>query len=284
MGPIIPPSAGLILYAIMVGKISVAALFLGGVIPGVMIGCLLILYSIWVARRRGYPYTGVAFTFRGLFVAFRKAAIFLGTPILVIGGIIFGAYTATEGAAIAVLYSALLGIFVTRKLKLTDIFGALVHAGTISAIVGALIAFSSVVTHIFTINHVGSSVASLLAQASVGPTSLILLVCLILLILGMFIESNSLIIMTAPILAPVALSMGVDPIHFGVIFVFSIVIGILTPPVGIMLFVVSGIWNVDVKSLMKEVLPMLGIMFIILFLCILFPQLITFLPNLFLGK
>ncbi len=284
MGPIIPPSAALILYAIMVGEVSVASLFLGGIIPGAMIGLLLIVYSLWIARRRGFPLTGEAFSLRGLLVALRKALVFLGMPILVLGGIIGGAFTATEGASIAAIYALALGVLVTRKLTFSDILRSLVHAGTVSAVVGALIAFSSVVTHIFTINHVGSEVAALIGAVSEGPMVLLLLVGAVLLLLGMFIEGNSLIIMTAPILAPVALSAGVDPVHFGVVFVFSIVLGILTPPVGILLFVVSSIWSVDVRHIMKEVLPMLGLLLAILLFCILVPQTVTYLPSLVLGK
>jgi len=284
MGPIIPPSAPMILYAIMVTNTSVAGLFLGGVLPGMLIGVLLMAYSLWIARRRGYPATGKAFSFGAFLQALRRALVFLGMPIVVIGGIMIGAFTATEGAAIAALYALMLGLFVTKSLGWRSIAESLVHAGSVSAIVGALIAFSSTVTYIFTVQHVGEAVAGAIGGLSGGATGFLVMLCIVLLILGMFIEGNSLIIMTAPILAPVGMALGIDPIHFGVVFVFCVVMGTLTPPVGVLLFVVSSIWQVDIRSLMREVLPMLSILALILMACVAVPELVTALPRAMMAR
>ena len=279
MGPIIPPSAPMILYAILVGDVSVAGMFLGGVVPGLMIGIMLMVYSVWVARRRGYPPTGDAFSILNLLRSFRIALPFLAMPVVVIGGIIIGAFTATEGAAIAVLCALMLGFLVTRQLTVRDLLTALGHAASVSAIVGALIAFSSSITHIFTLERVGEVVAEAILHATNSPMVMMALVCVIILILGMFIEGNSMLIMTAPILAPVAVSMGIDPVYFGVVFVFAAVMGTLTPPVGILLFVVSSIWKVDIRALIKETFPMFMILLFILALIVIFPDLILALPR-----
>jgi tripartite ATP-independent transporter DctM subunit len=284
MGPIIPPSAPMILYAIMVSNTSVAGLFLGGVVPGILIGGLLMLYSLWVARRRGYPATGEAFSVGAFLRALRRALVFLGMPVVVIGGIMIGAFTATEGAAIAALYALVLGLFVTRALGWRGIAESLVHAGSVTAIVGALIAFSSTVTHIFTVERVGETVAGAITSLGGGPLGFMVMLCVVLLVLGMFIEGNSLIIMTAPILAPVGIALGVDPIHLGVLFVFCVVMGTLTPPVGVLLFVVSSIWQVEMRPLVREVLPMLGLLTLVLAACLVFPELVTALPRAVLAK
>jgi len=198
----------------------------------------------------------------------------------VIGGIIAGAFTPTEGAAIAVAYALLIGFFLTRKLRLADLPVALFNAAIVTAVVGALIAFSTTVTYLFTLERVADLIVNWFGAYTSSPYVFIVLVMLALLVLGAFIEGNSLIIMVAPVLAPVALSFGLDPVFFGFLFVMNIVLGSITPPVGILLFVTAGIWNESITNIIRSVWPFIVLLYSILILLVLVPDIFTFLPKL----
>jgi C4-dicarboxylate transporter DctM subunit len=280
MGPIIPPSGAMIVYAVMAGNVSVAGLFLAGIVPGVLIGISMMGLCTYIAYRRGYPPTGDAFNWRKLVrETLRSIPIFL-MPIIVIGGIIAGAFTPTEGAAIAVAYALLIGFFFTRKLKLADLPVALFNAAIVTAVVGALIAFSTTVTYLFTIERVADLIVEWFGSYTTSPYVFICLVMVALLVLGAFVEGNSLIIMVAPVLAPVALSFGLDPIYFGFLFVMNIVLGSITPPVGILLFVTAGIWNEPITNIIKAIWPFIVLLYSVLVLLVLVPDIFMFLPKL----
>lgn len=281
MGPIIPPSAAMIVYAVVASDVSVAGLFISGILPGIVIGIAMMIMCGFIAKRRNYPISGDPFSFRRVLVTTRKALLIFLMPIIVIGGIIGGAFTATEGAAVAVFYGLVVGFVVTRKLKVADLAPALLNAGIITAVVGALIAFSSVVTYLFTLNRVGDLLASTLLSISRDPTVFIMLMMAVLLVLGMFMEGNAIIIMLAPIAAPIATTLNIDPIYFGFLFVTNVVLGSITPPVGILLFVVSSIWRVGMAELVKEIFPFIVLLYGILALCVVFPDIVMVLPRLF---
>jgi TRAP-type transport system large permease protein len=280
MGPIIPPSAAMIVYAVVASDVSVAGLFMAGIVPGIVIGIGMMLMCGVIAGRRDYPISGDRFSFGRVLVALRKAFLILLMPVVVIGGIIGGVFTATEGAAAAVFYGLVVGFFVTRKLTVADLAPALLNAGIITAVVGALIAFSSVVTYLFTLNRVGDVLASSLLSISRDPTVFIFLMMAALLVLGMFMEGNAIIIMLAPIAAPIAATLQIDPVYFGFLFVMNVVLGSITPPVGILLFVVSSIWRVGMAALAREVFPFIVLLYGILALCVFFPDIVIGLPRL----
>lgn len=280
MGPIIPPSAAMIVYAVVASDVSVAGLFMAGIVPGIVIGIAMMLMSGVIARRRNYAISGDPFSLRRVLVCLRKAFLIFMMPIVVIGGIIGGVFTATEGAAVAVFYGLVVGFFVTRKLTVADLAPALLNAGIITAVVGALIAFSSVVTYLFTLNRVGDVLASSLLSISRDPTVFIFLMMAVLLVLGMFMEGNAIIIMLAPIAAPIAATLQIDPVYFGFLFVMNVVLGSITPPVGILLFVVSSIWRVGMAELVREIFPFIVLLYGILALCVFFPDLVIGLPRL----
>ena len=278
LGPIIPPSGAMIVYAVVASDVSVAALFMAGIVPGIIMGIGMMVLSSVIARRRNYPVSGEPFSFARVFQTFRRAGLIFGMPIVVIGGIIAGAFTATEAAAIAVVYAIAIGFLVTRRLKLSDLPPALLSAGILTSVVGALIAFSATVTYLLTLERVGDLVASWMLAFTSDPTVFLLLVMAIVLVLGMFMEGNTIIIMFAPIVAPLAIAFKIDPVFFGLLFVINVVLGSITPPVGILLFVTASIWQLDLPSIVKEVFPFIFLLYGILLVLVFFPSLSMALP------
>jgi tripartite ATP-independent transporter DctM subunit len=282
LGPIIPPSAAMIVYAFMAGStVSVGGMFMAGVFPGLIITIGFMALASWIAHRNGWSATGDAFSLGRVWFELRRSFIIFLMPVIVIGGIIVGAFTATEGSAIAVVYSLLIGFFVTRRLKLADLPGTMIRAAITSAMVGALIAFASAVTFLLTIDLLPQKLTVLLQTLTSNPLVFNLLVALLLFVVGMFMESNAAYIMLVPLLHPIALQYGLDPLHFGFLFVLNLVIGMLTPPVGVVLFVVCGITRVPMRELVKSVWPFIALMYAVLFICMLFPPLVTWLPHRF---
>ena len=280
LGPIIPPSGAMIVYAFMAGStVSVGGLFMAGVVPGLVIGIGFMALCSWIATRRGWAVTGEPFRIARVLVELRRSLIVLLMPVVVIGGIVGGAFTATEGAAIAVVYALAIGFFVTRQLEIGDLPGIVVRAAITSAVVGALIAFASVITYLMTVDLLPQKLSELLRALTSEPLVFLGLVALLLFVVGMFLESNAAHIMLVPLLHPIALQYGIDPLHFGFLFVLNLVIGMLTPPVGVVLFVVCGVTKVPMRELVKSVWPFIALMYVVLLLCMLFPAIVTTLPR-----
>jgi TRAP-type transport system large permease protein len=280
LGPIIPPSGAMIIYALMAGpSVSIGGLFMAGVIPGLILAVTMMGWCSFVAWRRDYPMSGDAFSLRNVFNVMRRSFIVFLMPVTVIGGIVGGAFTATEGSAIAVVYALLVGFFVTRKLKLSDLPDAMLRAAITTAIVGAMIAFASTITFLFTIDMLPLQLAALIKGITADPLVFLMMVCVLLFIVGTAMESNAAYIMLVPLLHPIALEFGIDPLHFGFLFVFNLVIGMLTPPVAVVLMVVQGVSGVATKPFMREVWPFVGVQYAVLFLCMLVPPIVTWLPR-----
>lgn len=280
LGPIIPPSAAMIVYAFMAGStVSVGGMFMAGVIPGLLITLGFMVLCSLIAWRRHYPLTGESFRIANVLYQLKHSFVIFLMPVIVIGGIVAGAFTATEGAAIAVVYGLVIGFFVTRKLKLTDLPSLLLRAAITSAMVGALIAFASTVTFLLTVDLLPQKLSTALQAITTDPLMFNLLVAAILLVVGMFMESNAAYIMLVPLLHPIALLYGIDPLHFGFLFVLNLVIGMLTPPVGVVLFVVCGITGIKLGDLVRAVWPFIAYMYAVLFACMLYPPLCLWLPK-----
>ena len=280
LGPIIPPSAGMIVYAILAEQVSVGAMFIAGIIPGIFLGLGMMGLTTFYAYRRKYPPTGEGFSWRNVLVQTRRSFIVFMMPVIVIGGIIGGVFTATEGAAIAVVYALLIGFFVTRKLRLSDLPVALLNAGIVSAIVGALIAFASQVTYLLTAEMVGVQIGEWLRSLTSSPLMFTFIVQLLLIVVGMIMESNAAYVMLVPIISPIAVQYGLDPVYFGFLFVMNITLGSITPPVGVLLFVTSGIWRINVVEIIREVWPFIFVQYAVLLVCMLVPPIVLFLPKL----
>ena len=280
LGPIIPPSNAMIVYAFMAGSsVSVGGLFMAGVVPGLIITIGMMSLCSYIAYRNGYPLTGDAISIRNILFQLRRSLIIFLMPVVVIGGIVGGAFTATEGSAIAVVYALLIGFFVTRKLKLSDLPGAMLNAAITTAVVGALIAFASAVTFLLTVDLLPAKLSVLIRQITTDPLVFNLLVAAMLFVVGMFMESNAAYIMLVPLFHPLAVEFGLDPLHFGFLFVLNLVIGMMTPPVGVILFVVCGMTGIRMGQLVRHVWPFIALMYGVLLACMLFPPLVTALPR-----
>ncbi len=280
LGPIIPPSGAMIVYAFMAGSsVSVGGMFMAGVVPGLIITVGFMALCSWIATRRGWAVTGEPFRITHVLSELRRSIVVLAMPVLVIGGIVGGAFTATEGAAIAVVYALLIGFFITRQLSVRDLPGLVVRAAITSAVVGALIAFASIITYLMTVDLLPQTLSQLLRALSSDPMVFLALVSVLLFVVGMFLESNAAYIMLVPLLHPIALQYGIDPLHFGFLFVLNLVIGMLTPPVGVVLFVVCGVTGVTMRELVRNAWPFIALMYAVLVLCMFFPAVVTALPR-----
>jgi tripartite ATP-independent transporter DctM subunit len=280
LGPIIPPSGAMIVYAFMAGSsVSVGGMFMAGVVPGLILFVLLMALCWLISWWRDYPLAGDPFSVANVLRQVRRSILVFLMPIVVIGGIVAGAFTPTEGAAVGVCYALFLGFFVTRKLELADLPHVLLTAAKTSALVGAMIAFASTVTFLFTIDLLPIRLAGAMQGVTESPFLFLCLISLMLLVVGMFLESNAAYIMLVPLFHPIALQYGIDPLHFGFIFVLNLVIGMLTPPVGVVLFVVCGITGVRMGELVRESWPFIAAMYVVLLLCMVFPAIVTWLPE-----
>ncbi len=280
LGPIIPPSGAMIVYAFMAGPtVSVGAMFMAGIVPGLILVTAMMGLVSFIAWKRDFPLTGEAFSLRRIGHELKRSFLIFLMPVIVIGGIIGGAFTATEGSAIAVVFALVIGFFVTRQLKLADLPEALVRTAVTSAVVGAMIAFASVVTYMLTIDKLPLHMTNLLQSFTKDPLAFMAIVALALFVVGMFLESNAAYIMLVPLLHPIALKYGIDPLHFGFLFVFNLVIGMLTPPVGVVLFVICGLSGLKLGELSWHVAPFVAVMYLLLVLCMFFPAIVLTLPR-----
>lgn len=280
LGPIIPPSGAMIVYAFMAGpSVSVGGLFMAGIVPGIILVLGMMAICAFIAHKRQFPLSGDRFSFAAVFRELKRSIIIFMMPVVVIGGIVGGAFTATEGSAIAVVYALVIGFFITKKLRIADLPEALVRTAITSSVVGAMIAFASVVTYMLTIDMLPGKLLELIQSLTSSPISYLLMVALVLLIVGMFLESNAAYIMLVPLLHPIAIKFGIDPLHFGFLFVFNLVIGMLTPPVGVVLFVICGVSGLKLGELSRHVWPFIAFMYALLLACMFFPQLVLTLPR-----
>ncbi|WP_116472524.1 TRAP transporter large permease [Zobellella maritima] len=280
LGPIIPPSAAMIVYALMAGSsVSVGGLFMAGVVPGILLVVGMMGLASYIAHRKGYAPTGEPFSWKNLLIQGKRAGAIILMPVVVIGGIVGGVFTATEGAAIAVIYAFIVGKWVTRKLSWDDLPGCMFRAALTSAVVGALIAFATPLTFLFTIELLPLRLSEFIQGFTSNPEVFLAMVMVMLLIVGMFLESNAAYIMLVPLFAPIALTYGIDPLYFGFLFVFNLVIGMMTPPVGVLLFVMCGIAKIPMSQLLRYVWPFIALQYLVLMLCWIYPEIVTALPH-----
>lgn len=281
IGPIIPPSIPMIIYATSTAGISIAGLFLSGVIPGIMMGLGMMAIAYFIARKRQYPIRKGHLTSREFLARLWRVLPALTMPVIVLGGILGGVFTPTEAGAVSVMYAVLVGLFVTRELKLSDIPPALLRAGTTTAIVFLLIATANGVSWLLSTRQVPMLISAYLKSISPSPLVFLLVVNLFLLVVGCLMETAAALIMLVPILAPIAASYGIHPLHFGFVVVMNLVIGLLTPPVGVCLFVCCGIANISLERLVRAVWPHLVWQIIVLALVTYLPELALWIPRLF---
>lgn len=276
MGPIIPPSITMIIYGVLSGA-SIGQLFLAGVVPGIGIAAGLLIYATWRAKRDGFPVTP-RMGARERLAATKRTLPALILPLIILVGIKGGIFTPTEAAAVAVGYALIIG-FVYRDLTLQRVWDALIATALVSASILFITSMASIVSFVFTLEQVPQLIADLMLSLTDNPWMILLLLNIFLLILGMFLEPISILILTMPILLKFQAMIGMDSVQFGTVVVLNVVIGMATPPVGILLFIASAISGEPVTRVIREALPLIGICLAVLTLIALIPQLTLFIPR-----
>lgn len=278
-GLVIPPSNVLIVYSLASGGASIAALFLAGYIPGILTGLfLMIVASVW-AKKKGYK-VGKRSTFKQVFKTFIDALPSLFMLVVVIGGIVTGIFTATEASAIAVLYSFLLGLLY-KEISLSKMPQILLDSSATTAIVMLLIGASMSMSWALSYENIPQDISTALLALSDNPIVILLIINLLLLFVGIFMDMTPAVLIFTPIFLPVVTALGLDPVHFGIIMVLNLCIGLCTPPVGSVLFVGVGIAKTSIEKVVKPLLPLFIAMIIALFLVTYFPELSLWLPRQF---
>lgn len=278
IGPIFPPSIPMIMYSMLSGA-SIGALFLGGMVPGLLIALALMIYISIIAKRRKYP-KGEVVTLKQFVSSTIDAIPALLTPVILLGGIYTGIVTPTEAGAIAAFYGLIISVLFYRSINLKSlgkiIFETVKSTGTISIIVACSFGMSFVVAY----ERIPDIVAAALLGIATNKYVFLLLVNVAFLVLGMFIDINTITLIFIPIVLPMVKSLGIDLVHFGVVIVLNMMIGLSTPPYGGLLFVTSGISKTSLGTIIKEILPMVGVLIFVLFIVTYVPGFVMYIPNL----
>jgi C4-dicarboxylate transporter DctM subunit len=278
VGIVIPPSITLVVYGV-IADTSIGDLFVGGFIPGILMGLSMMFVSWYLAKKRGIEAEG-NFSFKAILISFKDSFFALLTPVIIIGGIYGGIFTPTEAAAVAAVYGIFVGLFIFKELKLKDfpkiIFQAVKGTTLIMFLVGAANVFGWLVTNL----QIPQQVATFVVSVTSSPIVFLLVMNVLLLFIGTLVNASAAVVILTPIFLPVAKTLGIDPLFFGVLMVVNLAIGCITPPVGLDLFVASAISKVPIERVMKATLPYLYALLVVLILLTLFPWFITVLPGL----
>jgi tripartite ATP-independent transporter DctM subunit len=277
IGIMIPPSIPMVIYGVISGT-SIGKLFLGGVIPGLLVGMVLMAITAVLARHRGYP-VEAAFDARETAKNFVKSIPPLTTVLIILGGIIFGVFTATEAAGVAALYSFLLGTLYYRELKLRQLPGIMLEVATITSMVALMIATASALAWLLASQQVPQAMGDYLLSLTGNPYLILLLFNLLLLFVGTWLDLSPALIIFTPILLPIAVELGVDPVHFGVIMVVNLAIGLFTPPVGVCLFVACGIAGISITDSIRALIPFFFGLVAVLLIVTYVPPAVMLIPN-----
>jgi tripartite ATP-independent transporter DctM subunit len=278
IGPIIPPSIPLVLYA-LVSDTSVGYLFLGGIIPGLLLGAVQSGLVAFTARRRKFPVEEKV-PLRELPRVTREALPALLMPVILLGCLYSGITTPTEAAAVAALYALLISAFLYRSVTWKDVYHSLASSARVTVSIGMLIAGALVFNFVITSENIPKSISAMLGAYELSPLMFLLFVNVLLLVLGCFLEGTTIILVILPVLIPAAQSLGIDLVHFGVMCVANIMIGLVTPPYGLLLFMMTKIADISLRDMVREVMPFLYVMFAALALITFVPDTVLFLPKL----
>ena len=282
MGPIIPPSIPFIIYGVT-ANVSIGALFLAGVFPGILLGIALMIYMYFLAIKRDYPRDAKA-PLKDVLVAAGKAVPALFMPVLILGGILSGMFTPTEAAGVACVYSTFVGVVVYRKLNFKNLPDVLFKAGLESGMVMLLIAMSEPFAWIVAVDQIPQLLIEWLTALTTSPWMILLFINIFLLLLGIPMETAPALVIVTPVLAPIAAHLGIDPVHMGIVICLNLVLGLITPPVGAVLFSICGITGMSLDRLSRAIWPPFLVSLVVLAIVTYVPWLSTFLPRLFMGR
>ena len=280
IGPIFPPSIPLIIYG-SVASVSVAKLFMGGVLPGLLMGAALMLLVFFFAVKRGYERT--PFSLKALLESFKGSILSLVTPFIILAGFTTGWITPTEASCIAVVYSLVISALVYRSIGIKDFIRCAKDSAVGAANTLFIIGTSTLFTYVMVKEGISRDIANFILGISSNPAVILLIINIILLILGMFMEPGAILTLMLPVLVPIAQGIGLDLVHFGVIMVLNLMIGQVTPPFGVCLFIISDLAHLRLETLYKGILPFLIPLLVTLMMCTYIPGLVTWLPNALLG-
>lgn len=279
VGPIIPPSIFMVIMGVTTG-LSIGGLFAAGIIPGLLIGFSMMGLSYFLAVRYNYPRDERPFSGQRLWHAFKSAGPALLAPLIILGGILGGIFTPTEAAVVAVFYAFLVGTLVYRELTLKDVIQVVINSGITTAVLLLIIAMANIFAWVLTAQQIPQLIAKGMLNITGNPYVILLLINAFLIFIGMFLEGGAAIIILAPTLMAVAEAVGIHPLHFGFVMVLNIVIGLLTPPLGVCLFVVCGVTGLSLPRVTRAVMPFLALMLLVLLITTYLPGLILFIPKL----
>jgi C4-dicarboxylate transporter DctM subunit len=278
LGVILPPSNPFVVYGVS-AQASIGKLFIAGILPGLVMYVILMIFAYIYSRRKGLRGEARERSMKSISLAMWDAKWALAVPIIILGGIYGGIMTPTEAASIAALYGLLVGVFIYKGINMSNIVNCLITACRMSAVIITLIAMATLFGNIMTIEQVPAKIAAWVLSITDSKILILLMINIMLLAIGTVMEALAAIVILTPILLPVVVQVGVDPIHFGVIMVVNLAIGFITPPVGVNLFVVSGIANLKISRLFMAALPIAAVMLIVLLMVTYIPDLSLYLPK-----
>ncbi len=281
IGPIIPPSIIMVIYALTDSRVTVAGLFLAGVLPGLLLGAALMAANHWISIRRGYGAGQQRLSWRERFASFARALPILAMPAIIIGGILGGLFTPTEASAVAVFYALFVGLFLTRTLNARLIAKVLLQSGLVTSAALIIVSTASLFAWLLTLLQIPQTIAASIATMTSDPLLVMLIVAGFVLVCGLFIDTLPAVIILVPVLAPLADQFAIPPLQFAMAVVLNLTIGMITPPVGAVLFVMASVARLRLDRLARAVLPLLAAELVVLLLVILFPALSTAVPAMF---
>jgi len=281
IGPIIPPSIIMVIYALTDSRVTVAGLFLAGVIPGILLGLALMAMNHWISIRRGYGAAHDRITWGERLIALWKAMPVLLMPAIIIAGILTGLFTPTEASAVAVFYALFVGVFVTRTLNTRIISKVLLQSGLVTSAALLIVSMASLFAWLLTLLQIPQTIASAIGGLSKDPVAIMLIVMVFVLVCGLFIDTLPAVIILVPVLAPLSDQFGINPLHFAMAIVLNLTVGLVTPPVGGVLFVMTSVGRLRFELLSKAILPLLAAEVVVVLAVVLFPALSTTVPGWF---
>jgi tripartite ATP-independent transporter DctM subunit len=281
IGPIIPPSIIMVIYALTDSRVTVAGLFLAGVVPGLLLGGVLMAMNHWVSVRRGYGAAHAPMAWAERLRALWKATPVLLMPAIIIAGILTGLFTPTEASAVAVFYALVIGLFVTRTLNARIIVKVLLQSGLVTSAALLIVSMASLFAWLLTLLQIPQSIAATIGGMTTDPVAIMLIVAVFVLACGLVIDTLPAVIILVPVLAPLSDQFGIHPLHFAMAIVLNLTIGLITPPVGGVLFVMTSVARLRLEKLARAVLPLLAAELLVLLAVVLVPPLSTAVPSWF---
>jgi tripartite ATP-independent transporter DctM subunit len=281
IGPIIPPSIIMVVYALADSRVTVAGLFLAGVVPGLLLGAALMAANHLISIRRGYGAAHARESWRQRLWALWRAIPILLMPAIIIGGILSGMFTPTEASAVAVFYALVVGLFVTRTLNARLIARILLQSALVTSAALLIVSMASLFAWLLTLLQIPQGIALAIGTLTSEPIAILLIVALFVLVCGLFIDTLPAVIILVPVLAPLSEQFGINPLHFAMAIVLNLTVGMITPPVGAVLFVMSSVGRLRLELLSRAVLPLLAAELAVLLLVVLFPALSVTVPGWF---